>query len=446
MPETVTPLAVIVLAAGQGTRMKSRLAKVLHPLCGRPMLDYPLAAAEALGAERRIVVVGRDADAVREQLAGRAEFVEQAEQLGTGHAVLQTEAALEGFAGDVLVLYGDTPLLRPETLARMAEHKTATGADLVILSGVLDVPGIVVRGADDRLARIVEATDATPEELAIAERNTGVYLIDRDLLWKSLAPVRSDNAQGEIYLTSIVEILLAEGRSIEVLPLEDDSEGIGVNTRVDLAAAAAVMRERLVNRLMLEGVTVVDPATTYVDADVEVGRDTVIEPNCVLQGHTRLGEGCHVKAGCVIEDSELADDVVIGPSAHLRPGSSLGAGVRIGNYVEVKNSRLAAGVKADHLSYIGDADVGEGASFGCGSITVNYDWRAKHRTEVGPGAVIGCNANLVAPVRVGRNASVGAGSTITKDVPDDTLALGRSREQKHVAGWSRRKRPEDKLK
>jgi bifunctional UDP-N-acetylglucosamine pyrophosphorylase/glucosamine-1-phosphate N-acetyltransferase len=440
------PLAVVVLAAGQGTRMKSRLAKVLHPLCGRPMLHYPLAAAESLGAERAVVVVGRDADAVRERFAGRAQFVLQAEQLGTGHAVLQTEAALEGFAGDVLVLYGDTPLLRPETLARMAAHKRETGADLVVLSAEIDVPGIIVRGSDGRLARVVEATDATPEELVIRERNTGVYLVDRDLLWKSLAQVDANNAQGEIYITSIVEVLLGEGRRVEVLQLEDDSEGIGVNTRADLAEAAALLRARILNRLMLAGVTVVDPASTYVDEGVEIGQDSVIEPNCVIQGETRIGEGCHVKANCVIEDSVLENDVEMGPSAHLRPGTTLGDGVRIGNYVEVKNSNLAAGVKADHLSYIGDADVGEGASFGCGAIVVNYNWRGKHRTRVGPGAVVGCNVNLIAPVSVGTNASIGAGSTITKDVPDDALALGRSRDQKHVEGWSRRKRPEEKLK
>ena len=441
-----SPLAVLVLAAGHSTRMKSRLAKMLHPLCGRPLLHYPLAAGEALGAERLVVVVSRDAETLRARFAGRARFAEQSEQRGTGHAVLQAEAELEGFGGDVLVLYGDTPLLRAETLERMAEVKGETGADLVILSGNIDVPGIIVRGSDGRVSRVVEATDATPEELAIRERNTGVYLVGRDLLWKCLAQVDSDNSQGEIYLTSIVEVLLAEGRRVEVLQLEDDSEGIGVNTRADLATAATAMRARILNRLMLGGVTVVDPAATYIDVDVEIGQDTVIEPNCIIQGQTRIGENCHVKAHCVIESSSVANDVEIGPSAHLRPGTSLGDGVRIGNFVEVKNSQLAAGVKADHLSYIGDADVGEGASFGCGSVTVNYDWRGKHRTSVAPGAVVGCNVNLIAPIKVGRNASIAAGSTITKDVPDDSLALGRSRDQKHVAGWSRRKRPEDKLK
>jgi bifunctional UDP-N-acetylglucosamine pyrophosphorylase/glucosamine-1-phosphate N-acetyltransferase len=434
-------IAVVVLAAGQGTRMKSGLAKVLHPLAGRPLLHFPLAAAEALAPARLVVVVGRDAERVRELFAGRARFAVQAEQRGTGHAVLQARGELEGFTGDVLVLYGDTPLLRPETLARMARHKAETGADLVLLSAAVDVPGIVVRDAAGRLLRVVEATDASPAERAIRERNTGVYLVAAERLWDALSRVGHDNEQGEIYLTGVVEVLLRDGRAVEVLRLEDDAEGIGVNTRVDLARAGAELRARKLNQLMLDGVTIIDPGTTWVDVDAVVGRDTTIEPGCVIQGATRIGERGHVKANCVIESSELGDDVAIGPSAHLRPGCRLGDGVRIGNFVEVKNSVLGPGVKADHLSYIGDADVGAGASFGCGAITVNYDWRSKHRTVVEEGAVIGCNVNLVAPVRVGSHASVAAGSTITRDVPAGTLALSRSREQKHVEGWSRRRRP-----
>ena len=438
-------LAVVVLAAGQGTRMKSNLAKVLHPLGGRPMLHYPLAAAEALGASRLVVVVGRNAAQVEEAFAGRATMVLQAEQKGTGHAVLQAGGALEGFTGDVLVLYGDTPTLSVEGLEAMVALKASAAADLVILSCPCDVPGIIVRDADGSFARIVEATDASPEELAIPERNTGVYLLDKGLLWKALAQVDDENEQGEIYLTSIAEILLGEGRRVEVLPLEDPDEGIGVNNRADLARAAAVLRARKLNRLMLEGVTIVDPATTYLDEDVEVGRDTRIEPNCVIQGPSRIGERCHLKPNTTIESSTIGNEVEIGPSAHLRPDCTIGDGCRIGNFVEIKNSVLEAGVKVDHLSYVGDSDVGEGASFGCGSITVNYNWAAKSRTIVEPGAVIGCNANLVAPVIIGRNASVAAGSTITKDVPGEALAVARGK-QRHVEGWSRKNRPPEKLK
>jgi len=432
-------IAAIVLAAGQGTRMKSALAKVLHPLAGRPMLGYPLAAAEALAPRRLIVVVGRDADQVSQAVAGRAEIVLQAQQRGTGHAVLQTAPALAGFRGDVLILYGDTPLLRAETLERMAKFKAETGADLVMLSARVNVPGIVVRDAQGRLARIVEATDASEAELAIEERNTGVYLVDAELLWKLLAQVDDQNRQGEIYLTTIVEIAVREGRRVEVLMIPDGEEAIGVNQRVELAQAANVLRRRKLNQLMLAGVSIVDPAATWIDMDAEVGRDSVIEPGCVIQGGTRIGERVHLKPGCTIEASEIGDDSVLGPNAHLRPGSRLGRNVRIGNFVEVKNSVLADGVKADHLSYIGDADVGAGASFGCGSIVVNYDGIAKHRTRVGARAFIGCNVNLVAPLSVAADAFVAAGSTITKDVPELALAVARG-EQRHIEGWVARRR------
>jgi len=439
MAATPREIAALLLAAGQGTRMRSSLAKVLHPIAGRPMLHYPLAAAEALHPRRLIVVVGCDAEQVGAAVAGRAELVLQRQQRGTGHAVLQTAPTLAGFRGDVLILYGDTPLLRAETLERMLRHKAETGADLVLLSAKVEVPGIVVRDAAGRVARIVEATDASPAELSIPERNTGVYLLGAELLWKTLAQVGDQNRQGEIYLTSIVEIAVREGLKVEALLIPDGEEAIGVNQRAELARAAAVVRGRKLNQLMLAGVSIVDPAATWIDMDVEVGRDTVIEPGCVIQGASRIGERVHLKPGCMIESSEIGDDAVIGPSAHLRPGTRLGRFVRIGNFVEVKNSVLGEGVKADHLSYIGDADVGEGASFGCGSVVVNYDGIAKHRTQVGPRAFIGCNANLVAPLRIAEDAFVAAGSTITKDVPAFALAVAREK-QKNLENWVKRRR------
>lgn len=440
MASSERPLAVVILAAGQGKRMKSGLVKVLHEVAGRPMLGWPLVLAEALDAEPPVVVVGRDADKVRAAFEGRARFVEQAERRGTGHAVQMAQPLLAGFRGDVLILYGDTPLLRRETIERMRVRKAEGGFDLLILSAPEPMPGVIVRGADGRVERIVELVDATPEEKRIREGNTGVYLVDAGFLWKALAQVDDQNAQGELYLTDIVKIAAREGRALDALCLDDVDEALGVNTRAELARASAVARRRVVERLMDEGVTFVDPEAVWVDADVEVGRDTVIEPGVVISGPTRIGERCRVKAHTVIEASELADDVVIGPAAHLRPGSRLGPGVRVGNYVEIKNSRLGAGVKADHLSYIGDADVGEGASFGCGSITVNYDWEHKHRTEVGAEAFVGCNANLVAPVRIGARAFVAAGSTVTSTVPDGSLAVARER-QRNVEGWADRKRP-----
>jgi bifunctional UDP-N-acetylglucosamine pyrophosphorylase/glucosamine-1-phosphate N-acetyltransferase len=427
-------LAILILAAGQGTRMKSARPKVLHELCGRPLFAYPLEAARSLGPERLLAVVGHGADAVRERFAEEVEFVLQAEQRGTGHAVQECRSSLQDFRGDVLVLYGDTPLLSAETLERMRSHRRASGADLVLLSAEVDVPGIVIRDESGAVARIVEATDATPDELRIPERNTGVYLLDADLLWKLLAQVDDDNAQGEVYLTDIVELAVNEGRRVEALELEEPDEALGVNTRRELAEASRRMRDRILNRLMDGGVTIVDPGTTFVDADVKIGIDTVIEPGCVISGATRIGEGVRLRPHCTIESSEIADRVTIGPSAHIRPGCLIGEGARIGNFVEVKNSVLGPGVKADHLSYIGDADVGAGASFGCGSIVVNYDGISKHRTRVGERAFVGCNVNLVAPVEVEADAFVAAGSTITKDVSEQALAVARAR-QRNIEGW-----------
>ena len=432
-------LAVVILAAGQGKRMKSGLAKVLHELAGRPMLAYPLEVARALSPERLVVVVGRDADRVREAFAGHAAFVLQAERRGTGHAVQMARPALEGFSGDVLILYGDTPLLRRETLERMRAAKARSGLELLILSALEPLPGRIVRDAAGRVVCVVETTDATAEELRIPEGNTGTYLVDADFLWKALDQVDDRNAQGEIYLTDIVGIAVREGRPLDALPLDDPEEALGINSRAELARAARALRRRTAERLMAERVTFVDPDAVYVDWEVEVGRDTVIEPGCVIQGPTRIGARCRIKAHTVIESSQLGDGVVVGPSAHLRPGSRLAEGVRIGNFVEVKNSHLGPGAKADHLSYIGDADVGAEASFGCGSIVVNYDGVEKHRTTVGERAFIGCNANLVAPVTVEENAFVAAGSTVTEHVPRDALAVARER-QRNVEGWRLRRK------
>ncbi len=438
MASKMPSIAVVVLAAGKGTRMKSGLAKVLHPLVGRPMLSFSLAAAESLNPKQLVVVVGRDADRVREAFAERATFVLQEKQCGTGHAVVQAEQALKGFHGDVLILYGDTPLIRPETLAQMVATKAETQADLVLLTAEVEVPGIVIREETGSISRIVEATDATSEELAIRERNTGVYLLSAELLWKTLAQIGDRNEQGEIYLTDLVGLLVRDGLRVEALRMADPEEAIGINTRVELAEAAAVIRRRKLDQLMLSGVTIVDPGATYIDVGVEVGKDTVIEPGCSIQGESRIGGGVHLKPGCMIESSDVGDDAIIGPNAHLRPGSVLGRGVRIGNYVEIKNSVLGDGVKADHLSYIGDADVGARASFGCGAITVNYNWREKGRTTIGEGAKIGCNVNLIAPVTIGKNAAVAAGSTIGSEVPEAALAVERA-QHRNIEGWAARR-------
>jgi bifunctional UDP-N-acetylglucosamine pyrophosphorylase/glucosamine-1-phosphate N-acetyltransferase len=443
----VSDTAVIVLAAGQGTRMKSRRAKVLHEICGVSMLGHVLRNAQALSPSRLIVVIGRDADAVRARFEGDGvEFVVQDEQLGTGHAVRVAEPTLGPVSGDVLVLYGDTPLLRPRTFERMRAVKQEREADLVMLTARAEnIPGRVLRDTAGRVARIVEASDATPEELAIEERNTGVYLLGADLLREGLARLEPDNEQGELYLTDVVGHAVAKKLRVEGLEIEDADECLGINTRKELADATRVMQRRIVERLMDEGVTFVDPGAVTIDADVRIGRDSTIEAGVVISGACVLGEGVHVKAGSVIEDSWIDDDVAIGPSAHLRPGNRIGAGSRIGNFVEVKNSTLGPGTKAAHLAYIGDADVGRDVNFSCGAIVVNYDGFRKTRSTIGDGAFIGCNVNLVSPVTIAPDAFVAAGSTITKDVPGDALAVARDR-QRNIEGWAARRRAREASK
>jgi bifunctional UDP-N-acetylglucosamine pyrophosphorylase/glucosamine-1-phosphate N-acetyltransferase len=433
------PLAVLILAAGHGTRMKSRRAKVLHEIAGRPMLAYPVGLAEALEPERLVIVVGRDAGDVQSAFSRRAQFVVQEQQRGTGHAVQTALPALAGFEGEVLILYGDCPLLCAESIDRLRALKAESKAPLAILTSPEPLPGLVVRGSDGRVERIVEVTDATPDELEIREGNTGVYLCDHELLASALGELDSANAQEELYLTDVVAITRARRLVVEALRLDDADEALGVNDRAELARATAVQHRRNVERLLAQGVTFVDPAAVWIDSDVEIGRDSRIEPGVVINGQSRLGEGVHVKAHTVIESSVLEDDVVVGPSAHLRPGTRLRRGVRIGNFVEVKNSELGPGVKADHLAYIGDADVGAGTTFGCGAITVNYDWEQKHRTRVGEDVRIGCNANLIAPLELEPGSFVAAGTTVTKTVPRGAIAVSSSR-QKNLEGWGKRRK------
>jgi bifunctional UDP-N-acetylglucosamine pyrophosphorylase/glucosamine-1-phosphate N-acetyltransferase len=435
----VSDIAVIVLAAGQGTRMKSRRAKVLHEVCGVTMLEHVLNTAQALAPTRLAVVVGRDADEVRRRYADRADFVLQAEQRGTGHAVRVALESLPELSGDVLILYGDTPLLRPETIERMHATKRERNADLLLLSAhAPTIPGILVRDESGKLQRIVESQDATTGELAIPERNTGVYLVSAKLLREGVDSLVPHNSQGELYLTDVVGYAVRNEFRVETIRIEDAEECLGVNTRRELAAASRVLRQRVVERLMDEGVTFVDPHAVYIDAAVRIGRDSVIEPGVVITGRSVLGEGCHIKAGCVIEESRIGDDVTIGPSAHLRPGNELAAHVKIGNFVELKNSKLGEGTKAAHLGYIGDADVGAHVNFSCGAIVVNYDGYKKTRSTIGDHAFIGCNANLVSPVEIEPHAFVAAGSTITKNVPTDALAVARDH-QRNIEGWVARK-------
>lgn len=436
-------LASIILAAGQGTRMKSALPKVLHAVCGRPMVTWSVANARALGADPVALVVGHGAERVRETLGDEVLYVTQAEQLGTGHAVLQAKEALEGRADTVLVLYGDMPTLRPETLQRMVEtHRTRRPAITMLTVDSADSMGFgrVVRDGEGRVRAIVEEAAATPEILALTELNCGVYCFDAAWLWRHLPLIRPTPPKNEYYLTDVAELAVAGTQAIETVTITDVAEVQGINTRVHLARSEHILRARVAEGLMLDGVTIVDPATTYIDPAVSVGRDTVIHPNTHLLGETVIGADCAVGPNTIVRDTKIGDrctivasvlegatvddGVEIGPFAHLRPGAHLGEGVHMGNFGEVKNAYLAPGTKMGHFSYVGDAELGPDVNVGAGSITCNYDGVRKHRTEVGAGAFIGSGTLLVAPVRVGAHAKTGAGSVVTHDVPDNTLAYG----------------------
>src|SRR5262245_30140144 len=453
-------LAVVLMAAGKGTRMRSRLPKVLHPVCGRPILLHALELCRELGAARRVVVVGSGEEEVRKALAGQpdVEIVRQTEQRGTAHAALQAREVLAKHDGPVLVMNGDHPLYRARTFAAMRDAHERSGADLEILVTTMPNPkdyGRVLRDSAGKVARIVEEAECSDTMKRVAEVNLGAYLADGRLLFDLLARVRDDNAKREFYITDVIEIALAMGKKVDTSTAEDWCESLGINTRIELARAEGMMRERIVDALMLSGVTLVDPETTYVDVGVEVGEDPVLAAGVVLRAGTRIGRACRIDPGAVIEGSTLGDDVwikpgcwlegarladrcTIGPNAHLRPGADLGEDVRIGNYVEVKNSVLGAGTKADHLAYIGDADVGSGVTFGCGAIVVNYDGEKKQRTTVGDRAFVGCNSNLIAPVTIEAEAYVAAGSTVTKRVPGGALAVARA-EQRNIEGWRKRR-------
>ncbi len=451
------PLSVLILAAGKGTRMKSDTAKVLHPVLGRPMLSYALDLARSVGADRKAVVVGHMAEEVTSFLPEKEfETVSQTKQLGTGHAVRQAGALLAG-KRDVLVLSGDTPLLTVKTLRRLIASHRRTGAAVSILTTVVDDPrgyGRILRGPKRRIEAIREEKDATPAERAVGEINTGTYCFDGPFLAGALGRLRRNNSQGEYYLTDVVALAVDAGLAVNGLLTKDADEALGINSRAELARAGEILRHRKLRALMESGVTVVDPATTWVEPQVRVGADTTLLPMTTLEGETRIGRKCRlgpmvrvrsssiggsvlVTDSCVIESSKVADHCRIGPFTHLRPGSELARGVKVGNFVEVKGSRIGKGSKAGHLSYIGNAAVGEGVNIGAGTITCNYDGVKKWRTVIEDGVFVGSNTELVAPVRIGRGALVGAGSTITRDVPPGTLALSRA-PQEHKKGIAAR--------
>ncbi len=463
-------VCAVVIAAGQGTRMRSDLPKILHPLGGLPMVGHVLEVCRRLGVKRTLVVIGHQAERVREALAAYpVEFVLQEEQRGTAHAVLQTEAALQGFAGDVLVVNGDVPLLSDALVQRLlTTHAESRVLATAVTTRLADPAGYgrVLRDRRGAFRGIVEEVEATPAQRRVNEINAGIYCFNAPRLFDALHKVRPSSVKGELYLPEVLAILLKARARIATVLAEDSREVLGINTRGELAEAYGILRRRIVDRLMEAGVTCLDPATTHVSALAAVGRDTTLYPQVQLEGATRIGEGCTVHAGsrirdsqlgnrvtvldgCVILEAEIADECTIGPYAHLRPGNRLRRKVKIGNFVEVKKSVIGKGSKANHLTYIGDSLVGEEVNVGAGTITCNYDGVAKHQTIIEDRVFVGSNVELVAPVKVGKNATIGAGSTITKDVPEGTLAISRVK-QKNIKGWGKkvrlRREPEKKEK
>ncbi|HKQ96867.1 MAG TPA: bifunctional UDP-N-acetylglucosamine diphosphorylase/glucosamine-1-phosphate N-acetyltransferase GlmU [Candidatus Polarisedimenticolia bacterium] len=453
-------IVALVLAAGLGKRMQSKWSKLLHTLAGRPMVRHVVEATKKLGVSRAVVVIGNQAEEVRQAVGDhdkKIAFAYQKEQLGTGHAVLCAEKHLDGHGGDVLILNGDLPALKPETLQAFVAYHRAHGAPLTLLTTVIPDPrgyGRVIRNYGGEVARIVEEVDASPDERATQEINCGIYCVDAAALFRPLRRATRDNAQGEIYLTDLVAILHHDGRPVAAYRHPEAHEVLGVNDRRELAAAARALYRRKADALMADGVSLVDPDRTYIDSEVTIGRDTVIEPGVMIGGASKLGSDVRIGTGsrivdstigdgtvvlpyCVIDHSKVARGCRIGPFAHLRPETSLDDEARVGNFVETKKARLGRGSKANHLSYLGDAEIGKDVNIGAGTITCNYDGVEKHRTVIEDEVFVGSDSTLVAPVRLRKGSFIGAGSTITKDVPSQSLALSRAR-QENKDGWAKR--------
>jgi bifunctional UDP-N-acetylglucosamine pyrophosphorylase/glucosamine-1-phosphate N-acetyltransferase len=464
--KAMTPLAAVILAAGKGTRMQSKTPKVLQPLAGRPMISYALELAQGLGATPVVVVVGHQAESIKRSLSpGKWMAVEQTEPLGTGHAMRQTEEVLKDFPGDVLVLHADVPLLRVETLRRLVEAHHNSGTVATLLTAVMERPGRlgrVVRASTGQVARIVEALDATGDERDIHEINTGIYCFQVSFLFAALQDLTPNNVKGEYYLTDVIGAACRAGLPVQAVPVEDWRESIGVDSKADLANAEAILRQQVLERLMANGVTILDPHSTYVHPDVQVGADTVLHPNTYLYGKTVIGAHCQVWPNTVIRDSVVEDGVIIypscvitsstiaaeaqvGPFAHLRPEAQLGERVKIGNFVEVKKSQIGADSKASHLSYIGDVVMGKDVNVGAGFIACNYDGATKHETHIEDGVFIGSDSQIIAPLRIGQGAYIATGTTVRKEVPPHALVYN-TKDQVHRDNWALQRQPKPHAK
>ena len=447
---------IVILAAGKGTRMKSARPKVLHRVAGLPMIEHVLGTASALAPRSITVVVGHQAEDVRVALSGRSglTFVVQEPQQGTAHALLTAEPALKDATGTLLLLSGDVPLLSAQTLKTLAEHHERRGAAATVVTAFVDQPtgyGRIVRSGEE-IARIVEERDATPEERRIREINSGIYAFALDGLFDAVRAIATENAQGEYYLPDLVAIYRNRGRGVETMTVADPDEIRGINSRVELAAVSHIVRHQKNADLMAAGVTIEDPATTYIDRDVSIGADTIVHPGVSLEGRTTIGAGCDIHSGarivdsrlgdrvvvynhCVITDATVADDAAVGPFAHLRAAASVGERARVGNFVELKKTSLGAGSKAMHLAYLGDATIGQKVNVGAGTITCNYDGVNKNQTTIEDGAFVGSDSQLIAPVTIGKGAYVGSGSTIRADVPAGALAVSAGR-QRNIEAWA----------
>lgn len=445
----------LILAAGAGTRMKSQKPKVLHEVCGKPMLQHVIDTAYDLTVDKTVVVIGNEAERVRETIGDQVDYVYQKQQLGTGHAVMQGESFFENYEGNVLLLYGDTPLISAQTLEKFIEYHEENHFDTTVLTAKIEEAsgyGRIIRNDRGQIEAIVEHKDANGEQLKINEINSGMYYFKAELLCHALKQITNNNAQKEYYITDVISILSKEGHNIGGYVVEDSEEIQGVNSKVQLAKAEAYMKEKINEYWMGQGVTMMDPSTTYIQRDVKIGQDTMIYPGTHLEGKTTIGENCIIGANSrivsstigdhveiqysIILDSVIKNSAKIGPYAYIRPNSNIGEDAKIGDFVEVKNATIGKGSKASHLTYIGDAEVGKGVNLGCGTVFVNYDGKNKYRTIVRDNVFVGCNANLIAPVEVKEGAYIAAGSTITNEVPADSLAIARAR-QVNKEGWKK---------
>lgn len=459
-------LSTVILAAGKSTRMKSKTNKVLHKLAGLPLVSYPVGESVKLGLKKLVLVIGKGQEQVFEDALAKRNDIEyciQEDALGTGDAVLRTEKNLKDFSGYVLIIPGDVPLIQSETLIQFIKKMEDEDADCGVISTMHPEPGSygrILRDVEGKFAAIREEKDATDLEKCVNEINTGIYVVESKFLFNYLKKVRPNNAQKEYYLTDIIELAVSEGKKVIAHVAEPHEQFLGVNDRFDLAYANKIMNLYIAESWMSKGVSIQDPDQTYIDYDVKIGQDSYIAPFTFLKGKTRIGRGCTIDAGAVLEDAVIGDNVhirpytviekslikegaVVGPFSRVRPDSVLEKEVKVGNFVEVKKSVLKLGVKANHLSYIGDATIGERTNIGCGTITCNYDGEKKHRTIIGKEVFVGSDTQFIAPVKIGRGAVIGAGSTITKDVPADALALSRT-EQVNVRSWVSKKRKKKK--